>query len=61
MTVTVKTYRHIVLEFKSDGCTPEELNKIASDKRDEICKEIGQAGVTGFSDEKKVFWTLMQG
>lgn len=59
--VTVKTYRHIVLEFTSDGCTSEELNAIASAKRDEICKEIGQAGIIGKSLEKKVFWTLQQG
>lgn len=59
--VTVKTYRHIVIEFKSEGCTPEELNAIANAKRDEICKGIGQGGVTGCRKEKTVFWTLMQG
>ncbi len=59
--VTVKTYRHIILEFQSEGCTTAELNAIADTKWDEICKEIGQAGVTGWSGEKKVFWTVNRG
>jgi len=59
--VTVKTYRHIVLEFRSTGATAEEVNEFANAKTEAILRDIGQCGVTGREKGKEVYWTVQRG
>ncbi len=60
MVVTVKTYRHIVLEFRSTGAAAEEVNEIANAKTEAILQSIGQCGVTGREKGKEVYWNVQR-
>lgn len=59
--VTIKTYRHIVLEFRSTSATPEQVNEIANAKVEEILSYTGPQGVTGQEKGKEVYWTAYKG
>jgi len=61
MVVTVKTYRHIVIEFRSTSATPEQVNEFANAKTEAIMQDIGQCGVTGREKGKEVYWTVSKG
>lgn len=59
--VTIKTYRHIVLEFRSDSATPEQVNEYANAKTETTMQDIGQCGVTGKEKGKEIYWTARKG
>ena len=61
--VTVKTYRHITLEFHSNTLNSEEINKFANVTRDEIIQTIGDNEHFILISEKgkDVYWKAEKG